>query len=198
MLFSREDFIGIFDNVLDQQECQSLIQYYEDLKNLNLVFNRQQVNDGKRHEKSDSTAFLLETNVLSLTKNNPVVISFLDKFWNCYRQYAEYFSVLLDSEVHGINNMRLQKTRPGEGYHNWHYESSDTNSCKRIIAWSVYLNDIDTGGETEFLYLNKRIPAKQGRVLIWPAAFTHTHRGNPPLNSDKYLLTGWLEFMGKP
>jgi len=26
------------------------------------------------------------------------------------------------------------------------------------------------------------------------AAFTHTHRGNPPLSNAKYIVTGWTEF----
>ena len=30
-------------------------------------------------------------------------------------------------------------------------------------------------------------------MVIWPAGFTHCHRGNPPLDRDKYILTGWLE-----
>jgi len=25
-------------------------------------------------------------------------------------------------------------------------------------------------------------------------AFTHTHRGNPPLSNTKYIMTGWLEY----
>ena len=25
--------------------------------------------------------------------------------------------------------------------------------------------------------------------------FTHTHRGNPPLTADKYIITTWVEFI---
>ena len=39
-----------------------------------------------------------------------------------------------------------------------------------------------------------RVKPKQGTLVIWPAAFTHTHRGNPPLSNDKYIVTGWTEF----
>jgi len=39
-----------------------------------------------------------------------------------------------------------------------------------------------------------RVKPKQGTLLIWPAAFTHTHRGNPPLSNVKYITTGWIEF----
>jgi hypothetical protein len=58
------------------------------------------------------------------------------------------------------------------------------------------LNTVKEGGETEFLYYKKRINPIEGRLVIWPAGFTHTHRGNPPLSNDKYIITGWLEFMG--
>lgn len=58
------------------------------------------------------------------------------------------------------------------------------------------LNTISKGGETEFLYQHQRITAQQGKLIIWPAGFTHTHRGNSPLSNDKYLLTGWIEFTG--
>jgi len=57
------------------------------------------------------------------------------------------------------------------------------------------LNDVEEGGETEFLYLKKRFKPIRDRLLIFPAGFTHTHRGNPPLSGDKYILTGWVEFM---
>jgi len=33
-----------------------------------------------------------------------------------------------------------------------------------------------------------------GKLLMCPGYFTHTHRGNPPLNEDKYILTGWVEY----
>ena len=57
----------------------------------------------------------------------------------------------------------------------------------------IYLNTIEEGGETEFLYLKKREKPVEGKLLIFPAGFTHTHRGNPPLKGDKYILTSWLE-----
>jgi len=27
---------------------------------------------------------------------------------------------------------------------------------------------------------------------VWPAGFTHVHRGNPPLKNKKYVISGWL------
>ena len=65
----------------------------------------------------------------------------------------------------------------------------------RIMAWMIYLNDVEDGGETEFLYQSMRVKPKQGTLVLWPAHFTHMHRGNPPLSGEKYIMTSWLEFI---
>jgi hypothetical protein len=58
----------------------------------------------------------------------------------------------------------------------------------------VYLNDIDEAGETEFLYQKRRISPKENTLIIWPAAFTHTHRGNVVHGAkSKYIITGWFD-----
>jgi hypothetical protein len=59
----------------------------------------------------------------------------------------------------------------------------------------LYLNDVEEGGETEFLYFSKRVKPKQGTLLLFPASFTHTHRGNPPLSGTKYIMNTWLEYV---
>jgi quercetin dioxygenase-like cupin family protein len=58
------------------------------------------------------------------------------------------------------------------------------------------VNDDFEGGETEFLYQNRREEAVAGDVLIFPAGFTHTHRGNPPIGGHKYLITSWGYMQG--
>ena len=57
---------------------------------------------------------------------------------------------------------------------------------------AVYLNDVEEGGETEFLHQSVRVKPKKGRIVIWPAAFPYVHRGNQPLSGEKYLLTSWI------
>ena len=64
-------------------------------------------------------------------------------------------------------------------------------TATRRFVVQAYLNTIKEGGETEFLYQNKRIKAVQGTLLIFPAGYTHVHRGNPPIGQDKYILTSW-------
>jgi len=100
----------------------------------------------------------------------------------------------LPSDISSLNIVVLTKAKKipiGGGFHNWHYENTGLQVSARKLVIQLYLNTLEEGGETEFLYINKRIKAEQGRLIIFPAAFTHTHRGNPPIGQDKYIVSTW-------
>lgn len=99
--------------------------------------------------------------------------------------------------------------RPGEinvqgyradqgGYPYWHCETyprdPDCTSLHRVLLWTIYLNDGFEAGETEFLFQQRLVQPKTGALLIAPAGFTHTHRGNRPRGRDKYIATSWILF----
>jgi hypothetical protein len=95
--------------------------------------------------------------------------------------------------------VNLQKYLAGEGgYPHWHSEIYPQDGrCEplhRVLLWSVYLNDVPEAGETEFFYQRRKVAPKAGTLLIAPAGFTHTHRGNTPVGGDKYIATSWVLF----
>jgi len=188
-----EKDIATFEGVLTAEECQTLIDHYNRMADLNLSYSRLDLRDGIAHKKKDKASFLLEENSLRLTANTGYIKYFVDRLWACWSEYVSHYSILDDVGHFHIRMIKLQKTLPGEGYHQWHFESDNMDRAGRIAAWGCYLNTVDQGGETEWLYQGIRIPSIQGNLVIWPAAFTHTHRGNPPLSGEKYLLTGWIE-----
>ena len=108
----------------------------------------------------------------------------------CLEQYLDWYPFLKNFNFHSTTCL-LQKTMPTEGYHGWHSETNNIACASRTLVWSVYFNDVEEGGETEFLYQKQKIIPKAGRVLLFPGAFTHLHRGNPPYEA-KYIATGWL------
>ena len=63
---------------------------------------------------------------------------------------------------------------------------------QRILAWMIYLNDAECG--TEFPYQDITLEAKAGRLALWPAAWTHPHKGVTPNIGNKYIATGWYEY----
>ena len=81
--------------------------------------------------------------------------------------------------------------KKNQGYKTWHYENDGfQNRQKRVLVFMTYLNNVEDGG-TEFHFQNTTTPAKKGLTLIWPAYFTHTHRGQISKTKEKYIITGW-------
>jgi hypothetical protein len=98
-------------------------------------------------------------------------------------------------------NINLQKYISDQGgYPYWHCElypkagDAQSETLHRTLLWTIYLNDAFDEGETEFLYQRRKIKPATGSLLIAPAAFTHTHRGNMPKNGNKYIATSWVLF----
>ena len=45
---------------------------------------------------------------------------------------------------------------------------------------------------TEFMFQKYRHIPEIGTTLIWPAHFTHKHRGGMVLKGEKLYVTGWV------
>jgi hypothetical protein len=122
------------------------------------------------------------------------------------RLQAEDFDAMPDAQLAAIaqgvfrpGTINLQRYRADEGgYPYWHCElyprDASAETLHRTLLWTLYLNDGFEAGETEFYYQQRLIAPRTGALLIAPAAFTHTHRGNRPRGGDKYIATSWVLF----
>ena len=86
----------------------------------------------------------------------------------------------------------IQRYEPGEGFYGWHCERAGLLNSNRVLVWMVYLNDVNDGGETQFYHQGHLEKPTQGKLLVWPSDWTHTHRGIPSPTEKKYILTGWF------
>lgn len=84
----------------------------------------------------------------------------------------------------------------GGGFYNWHTERDSLvfPICARHLVFMTYLNDVNVGGETEFFHQNLKIKPEKSLTLFWPADWTHTHRGIPSNEEEKYIVTGWYSY----
>lgn len=92
-----------------------------------------------------------------------------------------------------LEAFNLQKYVPPHdvysGVHWEHCSEADIYN-RRTFVWMVYLNDIKEGGETVFPDYDLKIKPRKGKLVIWPAYFTHKHHGLPT-KEIKYIATGW-------
>ena len=113
--------------------------------------------------------------------------------------YCKAFPILTEkgsSKLGFLEPPQIQFYKPGGGFYGAHYESSGLDITHRVLAFQTYLNDIKEGGGTEFLYQQHVVQPKKGKTVIWPAGFTHTHRGVVAPKEEKYVITGWISFIG--
>jgi len=192
-----DNFIGVYDNYITKEECNKAIKLYNDQDKFNKTFNRKFFEKASILEKQDKQFFAHGGN--------------MDFWWETFKPMMFNFDIALkhyleytgakdaydtpddhDSPFH-FTTLKIQKTLPTEGYHVWHLEhGKGFDNEARAFVFSIYLNNVEDGGETEFLHFSKRVKPKTGRIVIWPAAFPYLHRGNPPLSGEKYLLTSWM------
>jgi hypothetical protein len=124
--------------------------------------------------------------------------------WNLYVEalrscFAEYFKTYDNAKTMGlplsIEHYNLQHYKPGEGFYLWHKENNGFGkSVFRHLVYMTYLTDTPKGG-TEFQEQNLTVPCEKGVTLIWPAGWTHTHRGQISEVHEKTIVTGWLSFL---
>ena len=174
-VYDITDFIGVFPEAVDPNFCDYLCQYVDKAE--------QVIPRSYTHVKDKQ---------ICLDSYSPGEAKGLMEYVNgCLYYYVSDMPYLTNFNYISALCL-LQKTEPTQGYHMFHGENINWNMQPRTMAWMVYLNDVEEGGETEFLYQQRKVKPEKGTVVIWPGSFTHLHRGNPPM-SDKYIATGWYQ-----
>ena len=186
------NFIGVYDNYITKEECNKAIQFYENQNNFNRTVNRLEAEKISTLQKNDQQyfAYKQDVNIWWETLKSMVL-----NFDIAFKHYIK--NIGADQDLFGVpfqyTSLKIQKTLPKEGYHVWHIEHGPGYENEaRAFVYTIYLNDVEEGGETEFLHFSKRVKPKTGRIVIWPAGFPYVHRGNPPLSGEKYILTSWM------
>ncbi len=189
MVEDGEDFIRVYEGALPRDQARELTRLLGQLFSRGLGITRKASGQGPKTLRDDTQIFDIRDADGQDYKQSlaPVLVGALQK-------YVGEFDVLANVAA-AIFFLKAQLTRKGEGYHDWHFEAPTFYQAKRVLAWTIYLNDDYEGGELEFLYYARRMKLHEGDLVIFPGAFTHTHRGNMVLGGEKVVLTGWYELV---
>lgn len=186
------DFIAAYEGLAPDDYCERMIEMHELLSKNGSAWSGRESN-GHQNRKDYSWLFNKEDVAkdagLDVETNN-----ILDSGLKLYSDEYPSFSM---QPCHSFA-IKVQKTPPKGGFHIWHCEHGALNNSEgRNLVWMIYLNNTPDGeGETEFLEFGRKLQPKKGTVVFFPAAWTHTHRGNPVYTCDKYIATGWYYASG--
>lgn len=190
-----KDFVGVFSDVYSEGFCEHLIAEFDRNQSLGVGVDRQNGEGALKHTKNDYQICSNGKNInFELFGEENTTDVFFNGLQKCFQEYANEFSVVKNVDIR-CNNMKMQKTSSGGGYHVWHSEQGNGDQANRGLVYMLYLNSLplEANGETEFLYQQRRINPVENTMVLWPAAFTHAHRGNPVYGDHtKYIVTGWF------
>jgi len=191
-----DQHIAMFADVLPEGLCEHMMHEIDRLFESGVGTNRKQAEGVARHVKHDEYLFLSRSMMIAPHEGRDSLDMLEEAMQPCWDQYTERYSTIRDCPVRS-REIKAQRTEQGGGYHLFHHEqgSVENTQANRSAVWMLYLNTLpaESCGETEFLYQEKRVRPIANQMLIWPAAYTHAHRGNPVYgNTRKYILTGWF------
>jgi hypothetical protein len=196
-----KDYMGVFPEATTQKYCEDLIKWFEynntegsgGRKN---TVSRQEHEGGISKTHKDSEIYWLGYDNRMLSRNDILLAEFNKIVWKAYAKFKTVYGAGLDQlGLHKMSpSIKIQRYQPTQGYHVWHSEVTNHGNAGRVLVCLLYLNTVEEGGETEFLYQKMRVPAVQGTLAMFPTTWTHLHRGNPPLKGNKYVINTWLEF----
>ena len=196
----EQTFIG--GGYMSEEICDEVLDFYNNNKSLHIsgTIGSDEKNDGSQNkfdpivnvEAKKCTQLNIIPNAQELTLYNIHLQAILDDYKQKYKSadFVKTYDI--------IENMIIQHYKPGEGFYKWHMEQNGyAHTVYRHLVFMTYLNDVENGG-TEFYYFpDLKIQARKGLTLIWPAGWTHTHKGVISNVDEKYIITGWYSFYDK-
>ena len=183
-------FIGSW-NLEPSSICEDLISYFE----LNLAKQNKGVTLGGVNPNIKNSIDILIKPKDIILPGNEAFKAYFDELFECYKNYVEEWPFLKDiAQKLEIGSFNLQRYKLDQHFKKIHTERSSIESSHRVFAFMTYLNDVEEGGSTYFSHYDLEIQPKKGLTLIWPAEWTHAHRGNIIKKGSKYIITGWINF----
>jgi len=170
--------------------CDDLIELFEQNKNFQ---SPGLLGSGKVDETvKNSIDFTISPYQLEEEKFQAAV-RYMEDLKALYSDYLEQWEFLKTflPRAH-IGPFNIQKYNEGGHFGKLHSERTSMGSLQRTLVWMTYLNDVEDGGETEFPMFGLKVKPEKGKTLIWPAEWTHAHRGAVVTKGPKYIITGWL------
>ena len=188
------NFIEIYENVLDENTCNLIINEFDQMwKNSAKIINKPSNNHEIPVVEHTDVSYRTDQSLFAENYSPEAYMAVNKVLEEGLKRYAEKYAAI--KQYKGLLNqtVKIQRTPIKGGFHTWHFEQIPKENCQRALVWTLYLNTLPEGdGDTEYLYQGIKVRPEAGKLVIWPTAFTHLHRGNPPYTCTKYIATGWF------
>ena len=179
--------IARYEGFLSTKQCSEVIEEFE---------LRQ-----PEHKKGPTNGYCLARGTYFYTylRRNPLEYSFSRKLVGTILNYSKKYFALGNLPL-GWSDAAYCLTKKYDVGNHYSIEHCEIDGLlnghsQRVLAWMIYLNTIEKDGGTFFPQQEFTADAIAGDLLIWPAGWTHSHYGIKAETSEKYIISGWVEFV---
>ena len=181
-------FIGMW-NINNDQLCDNVIDFFNESPKKHQGKTGAAVNEDIK-KSIDVTIRPSDFNL----PNFIIFKEFSDLLHSHFKLYCDKWDILNELNL-SLGSFNIQKYDTDGHFQKLHSERMDIGSMHRVFAWMIYLNNVEDGGNTTFPYFDLTIKPEKGKLLIWPAEWTHTHCGEKVHSDVKYIMTGWIDMV---
>ncbi|EEL49812.1 Prolyl 4-hydroxylase alpha subunit [Bacillus cereus Rock3-44] len=175
----EEPLIVVLENVLSDEECESLIELSKDSMKRSKIGASREVDN----IRTSSGTFLEENETVAIIEKR--------------------VSSIMNIPVEHGEGLHILKYTPGQEYkahYDYFAEHSRAAENNRISTLVMYLNDVEEGGETFFPKLNLSIAPKKGSAVYFEYFYNDKslneltlHGGAPVIKGEKWVATQWMK-----
>ena len=176
----EEPLVVVLGSVLDDEECEALIQLSKDLLQRSKIGSTKEVSD----IRTSSGAFLTDVNNHILARVEKRV------------------SAIMGIPIEHGEGLHILNYRPGQEYkEHLDYFAPTSKAAKnnRISTLILYLNDVEEGGTTFFPKLNLTVCPQKGMAVYFEYFYNDPilneltlHAGAPVVKGEKWIATQWM------
>ena len=189
-------YIKVYDDVIDADSCNLLIGKFESAEEDQYEVIRQA-------ERDKAIAFT-QINLANSADWTSVQNGMLEVYQDYIFHYINDCNIQPKQwpTTYGYEAIRIKRYLDND-YDRFdpHVDVMNNETARRFLAFFVYLNNVDEGGETEFVQLTKpgthiplKIKAQQGRLLMFPPQWMYYHAGLKPVSNSKYLIHSYCHY----
>jgi hypothetical protein len=179
--FEIEPGIFEFKNHLTDQECDTLLNYFE--SNPENHHKGKAFRNGESPSKKSIDCYLQDPELQNLL--NSKIENFMPLIIKKYQ--------ILGAQPLSFTGMQIQKYLKGEGRFLPHLDNNFSPETEdRLMAMIYYLNDVEDGGETYFNHQDISVKPEKGKLVVFSCTWQYLHEGRIPLSNDKFIITRFI------
>jgi hypothetical protein len=186
--------IFLYTNALSEKLCDEIYDFYF----TNRELASKGITVGGQHVDIKNTFDIKSTSDIPL---GPLRDKYLELDERVYKSlkviseaYIEHFDWLKNAPNLVDTGYLWQMYEANEGFYKEHIDGENWTSGvdKRLLAFVVYLNTVEEGGETYFRYQNVSVKPVKGSVAIFPTSWTHPHQAMMPISNHKLIISSFI------